>query len=161
MYSHHGYRNNNNNRGGPAGGPYNGGGMFILGSGLNKYNKISVMQGFMMDPYASPFGYGALQGYQYMQQQPLHYPQYGNSGGFPTATNSISPQLQPQQYNGYMMYPPPSTATTNQPQFFDNNAMTSTPISPSPQQQQQQQQTIITPPAHLLSPSNNNNENLS
>ena len=98
------------------------------------------MQGFIIDPYASPFGYGALQGYQYMQQQPLHYPQYGNSGGFSTATNSISPQLQSQQYNGYMMYPPANTGTTNQPQFFDSNVMTSTPISPSQQQQQQQQQ---------------------
>ncbi|EPB85645.1 hypothetical protein HMPREF1544_07552 [Mucor circinelloides 1006PhL] len=142
----HAYRNNNNNRGGAPGGPYNGG-----------------------DPYASPFGYGALQGYQYMQQQPMHYSQYGGNagaaGGFSAATNSISPQLQPQQFNGYMMYPPhPNAGTTNQPQFYENSGMTSSPIPPSQQQQQQQQQqTIATPPPPLsqhqnLSTSNNNND---
>lgn len=123
------------------------------------------MQGFMIDPYASPFGYGALQGYQYMQQQPMHYSQYGGNagatGGFSAATNSISPQLQPQQFNGYMMYPPhPNATATNQPQFYENSGMTSSPISPS---QQQQQQTIATPPPPLsqhqnLSTSNNNND---
>ncbi|KAL9549139.1 hypothetical protein MBANPS3_005343 [Mucor bainieri] len=147
--NHHGYRSNHNNRGGPGGGgPYNGG-----------------------DPYASPFGYGALQGYPYMQQQPMHYPQYGGNaaaaGGFSAATNSISPQLQPQQFNGYMMYPPHPNA--NQPQFYDNNGMTSSPISPSQQQQQQQhqqqQQTIAAPPhphpqhQHLSTANNSNDEN--
>ncbi|KAK4521000.1 uncharacterized protein ATC70_006884 [Mucor velutinosus] len=134
--NHHGYRSNHNNRGGPSGGgPYNAG-------------------GFMIDPYASPFGYGALQGYPYMQQQPMHYSQYGSSpaaaGGFSAATSSLSPQLQPQQFNGYMMYPSHRNAgAANQPQFYDNNGMTSS-ISPpqqhQQQQQQQQQQTIATPP---------------
>ncbi|CAO3612586.1 unnamed protein product [Mucor fragilis] len=156
--NHHGYRNNHNNRGGPGGGgSYNGG-------------------GFMIDPYASPFSYGALQGYPYMQQPPMHYSQYGGNtgaaGGFSAATNSISPQLQPQQFNGYMMYPPhPNAGAANQPQFYDNNGMTSSPsILPSQQQhqqqqqQQQQQQTIATPSClplqqHNISTSNNNDEN--
>ncbi|KAI8641169.1 cold-shock' DNA-binding domain-containing protein [Parasitella parasitica] len=128
-----GYDNNNNRRG-----PYNSG-------------------GFMMDPYASSFGYGVLPGYQYMQQQPMHYPQYpSGGGGFATGTNSVSPQLQPQHYNGsgYMMYSPPNAGMTNQPQFYENNDS----ISPS----QQQQQTIATSSsAHPPSPSNKNDTNLS
>ncbi|CEP17659.1 hypothetical protein [Parasitella parasitica] len=133
-----GYRSNNNNRGGS----YTSG-------------------GFMMDPYASPFGYGVLPGYQYMQQQQMHYPQYpGGGGGFAAGTNSLSPQLQSQQYNGggYMMYPPPNAGMANQSQFYENKG----PISPS-QQHQQPPQAIATPSSspHPPSPSNNNDENLS